>query len=136
MTTASVIDPPPQARTGPFPAQPMANKVWTVDQFHCLGDLGLFEGRGAKLIDGQIIEEGPMNHPYAVVVELAMISLQVAFGPCWRMRPQLPLVLSQTTDPLPDLTVVAGDPRKATAHPTTAALVVEVCDATFRYDTT
>jgi len=107
-----------------------------VDEFHYLGELGLFEGRGAKLIDGEIVEEGPMNHPHAIALELAMISLQVAFGPGWRMRPQLPLVLGQTTDPMPDLAVVGGDPRTATAHPTTAALVVEITDTTFRYDTT
>ena len=46
------------------------------------------------------------------------------------------LVLGQTTDPQPDVAVVPGKPGDYTSHPTTAALVIEVCDTTFRYDTT
>ena len=130
MTTATVTPPPAPVRAGPAP------KVWTVDEFHRLGDQGWFEGRGAMLINGEVIEEGPMNHPHAICLELVMIVLQAAFGAGWRLRPQLPLVLSQTTDPMPDLAVVGGDPRAATGHPTTAALVVEVSDTTLRYDTT
>ncbi len=39
----------------PTPATPPRNLLWTVDQFHYLGDLGLFEGRRAMLIDGIIV---------------------------------------------------------------------------------
>jgi Uma2 family endonuclease len=49
---------------------------------------------------------------------------------------QMPLVLGQSTDPEPDLAVVAGSPRSTASHPTTAALVVEVADTSLRYDTT
>ena len=45
------------------PSGPPRNLKWTVEQFHYLGDLGCFEGRRAMLIDGVIIEEGPMNPP-------------------------------------------------------------------------
>ena len=47
----------------PVPSGPPRNLRWTVGQFHYLGDLGVFEGRRAKLIEGVIIEEGPMNPP-------------------------------------------------------------------------
>lgn len=119
----------------PVPPGPPRNMLWTVDQFHYLGDLGMFEGRRAMLIDGVIVEEGPMNPPHRVALELSENALRAAF-PGWRVCNQMPLVLGQTTDPEPDLAVVAGSPRGAAAHPTTAALVVEVSDTSLRYDTT
>ena len=120
----------------PVPPGPPRNLRWTVDQFHYLGDLGMFEGRRAWLVDGVILEEGPMNPPHRIALELSEEALRVAFGTGWRVCNQMPLVLGQTTDPEPDLAVIAGSPRGATAHPSTAALVVEVSDSSLRYDTT
>jgi Uma2 family endonuclease len=40
------------------------------------------------------------------------------------------------TDPVPDLAIVAGALVGNAAHPTTAALVIEVSDTTFDTDTT
>src|SRR6478736_2440229 len=55
----------------PVPATPPRNLLWTVDQFHYLGDLGVFEGRRAMLIAGVIVEEGPMNPPHRIALELS-----------------------------------------------------------------
>jgi Uma2 family endonuclease len=115
---------------------PPRNLLWTVDQFHYLGDLGVFEGRRAMLIDGVIIEEGPMNPPHRIALELATEVIRGAFGVGWRVCVQMPLVLGQTTDPEPDVAVIAGSPRGNAVHPTTAALVIEVSDTSLRYDTT
>src|SRR3954451_15126883 len=120
----------------PVPATSPRNLLWTVDQFHYLGDLGMFEGRRAMLIDGVIVEEGTMNPPHRIALELASEALRTAFGPGWRICVQMPLVLGQSTDPEPDIAVVAGTPRGTTTHPTTAALVVEVADSSLRFDTT
>ncbi len=119
------------AGTGP------RRKVWTVTEFHRFGDLGLFEGLRAKLIDGDIIEEGPMNPPHAEAIERLTEAIRTAFGAGWRYRVQTPLVLGQTTDPMPDLYVVAGTVHGLPGvHPTSAALVVEVSDTSLRFDTT
>jgi Uma2 family endonuclease len=120
----------------PVPATPPRNLLWTVDQFHYLGDLGMFEGRRAMLIDGVIVEEGAMNPPHRLALELSSEAVRSAFGAGWRVCVQMPLVLGQSTDPEPDIAVVAGTPRGATAHPTTAALVVEVADSSLRFDAT
>jgi Uma2 family endonuclease len=89
------------------------------------------------LIRGVLLEQGPMNPPHATALELLVEVLRTAFGPGWRTRSQLPLVLGQDTDPFPDVAMVAGNPRTApAAHPTTAALVVEVSDTTLNYDLT
>jgi len=118
------------------PTGPPRNLLWTVEQFHYLGDLGMFEGQRAMLIDGMVVEEGPMNPPHRIARELTENALRAAFGSGWRVCTQMPLVLNQTTDPEPDVALVAGSPRSVTTHPTTAALVVEVSDSSLRYDTT
>jgi Uma2 family endonuclease len=120
----------------PVAATPPRNLLWTVDQFHYLGDLGMFEGRRAMLIDGVIVEEGAMNPPHRIGLELSSEALRTAFGVGWRVCVQMPLILGQSTDPEPDIAVVAGTPRGNSSHPTTAALVVEVADSSLRFDTT
>lgn len=125
----------------PLPAAPAARfppstKRWTVAEFHRLGELGLFDGRQAMLIYGEILEEGPMNPPHAIAVELATEALRTIFGACWRTRSQLPLLLGQATDPQPDFAFLRGSARNALLHPTTAELIVEISDTSLKYDTT
>jgi Uma2 family endonuclease len=115
--------------TGPRPF------AWTVALFHQLGDRGVFERRRAKLIDGQLIEEGQMNPPHAIALEKTNEALRAAFGKGWRFRVQMPLVLGQATDPLPDMIALRGAPA-ALVHPTTADLVIEIADSSLDFDTT
>lgn len=96
----------------------------------------MFEGRRAMLIDGVIVEEGSMNPPHRIALELSSDAVRIAFGAGWRVCVQMPLVLGQTTDPEPDVAVVVGSPRGTTSHPTTAALIVEVADSSLKFDTT
>ncbi|HVK15814.1 MAG TPA: Uma2 family endonuclease [Fimbriiglobus sp.] len=126
----------PASVATPIPPGPPRNLRWTVDQFHYLGDLGMFEGRRAMLIDGVIIEEGPMNPPHAIAGEKTEEAIRAVFGARWRVRVQKPLVLGQTTDPEPDVAVVQGTPQGTNTHPTTAELVVELSDTSLHFDTT
>jgi Uma2 family endonuclease len=128
VTTISLLSSTP-ALAAPRPLR------WTCDEFHRLGDLGLFEGRRAMLINGVILELGPMNPPHALTLELVDNTLRAAFGTGWRFRSQSPLVLGQDVDPEPDYVVIAGTPRGSTGHPTTADLVVEVADTSLDFDT-
>ncbi len=128
MTTLS-HSPSRSAPAGPRPLR------WTCAEFHRFGDMGLFEGRGAMLIDGVILEQGPMNPAHAITLELVEEALRTAFGSGWRFRSQSPLVLGQDLDPEPDFAVIAGTPRGSSGHPTTAALVVEVADSSLDFDT-
>src|SRR5262249_50538609 len=97
--------------------------------------MGMFEGRRAMLIDGVILEEGPMNPPHAITLELVEDALRAVFGTGWRIRGQSPLVLGQDLDPEPDFAVIAGRPRGSTGHPTAADLVVEVAGSSLDCDT-
>ncbi len=118
----------------PAPAGPRPLR-WTCAEFHRFGDLGVFEGRGAMLIDGVILEQGPMNPPDAITLGLVGEAVRSAFGAGWWLRHQSPLILGQDTDPEPDLAVVPGRPRDSVGHPTTADLVVEVADSSLAFDT-
>src|SRR5947209_4218173 len=126
----------PAPIAAPVPAGPPRNLLWTVDQFHYLGDLGMFEGRRAMLIDGVIVEEGPMNPPHAIAATKTEDLIREAFGKGWHGRVAKPLVLGQTVDPQPDVAVLPGKPGDYTTHPTTASLVVEVADTSLSFDTT
>jgi len=97
--------------------------------------MGVFEGRRAMLIDGVILEQGPMNPPHAITLGLVEDAIRTTFGAGWWLRQQLPLILGQDTDPEPDLAVVPGRPRDYTGHPTSADLLVEVADSSLNFDT-
>lgn len=128
MTTTSL----PSSRAATAGPRPLR---WTCAEFHRFGDLGVFEGRRAMLIDGVILEEGPMNPPHAITLELVEVAIRTAFGTGWRIRSQSPLVLGLDLDPEPDFAVIAGTPRGSSGHPTMADLVVEVADSSLDFDT-
>ncbi|MDY3559823.1 Uma2 family endonuclease [Gemmata sp. JC673] len=124
--------------TATLPAAPRRTPPhrWTVPEFHRLCSLGMFAGRRPVLLNGVILEQGPMDSPHGNGVERTDTVVRAAFGAGWRFRVQLPLVLSLHTDPMPDIAVVAGALAGNPGHPTTAALVIEVADTTFDTDTT
>lgn len=124
---------PAPAPTDSPPPKPV---LWTVPEFHRINESGVFGNRRPILLDGVILELGPMNPPHAIAVELVDTALRAAFGPGWRLRVQLPLALGTDSDSMPDVAVVAGSPRDVLAHPTTAALVVEVADTSLAIDIT
>jgi hypothetical protein len=63
---------PPVAPVAPATPRPYR---WTCAAFGQAAGLGLFEGRRPLLIDGALLEQGPMNHPHAVAVSVAQSSL-------------------------------------------------------------
>jgi Uma2 family endonuclease len=126
---SAVLTPP--KRTAAVPLR------WTVTDFHRVRATGAFGGRRPVLLRGILWEQGEMNPPHATAILVGAEALRAAFGAGWTIRPQLPLVLSMDTDPLPDFAVVPGGLRDhLSGHPTTASLVVEVSDTTFDTDVT
>ena len=109
---------------------------WTTREFQQLGEEGRFEGRRVMLIEGEILERTRTSNPdHFTAVELAQEALRVSFGAGFLVRAQGPFNIGRTTDPEPDIAVVRGSVRDfAHAHPTEAVLVLEVSNATLRYD--
>ena len=131
----TLLAPPLPPRLLPGASIPPAAKLWTVEEFHALGDRGWFEGRRAKLIDGIILEEGPMNPPHAIATTQTGDLVRDLFGRSFHVRVQMPLVFGSWLDPEPDVAVVSGRPSDYTSHPTTATLVIEIADSSLKYDT-
>lgn len=126
----TLTSPPPAS----FVPRPLLMR-WTVEQFHAVNATGVFAGRRPFLLDGVIWEQGPMNPPHAIALELLLAAIPAAFGTGWRIRVQTPLTVDAENDPFPDFAVVQGSPRdNPAAHPTTAALVIEVADTSLRED--
>ena len=127
---ATIQMPPHAAAAAPRPLR------WTCAEFHDLGDRGVFEGRRAMLIDGVILEQGPMNAPHGKTLGRVERALQKVFGAEWWQRHQLPLVLGQDIDPMPDIAIVPAGALDYEGHPDTARQVVEVSDSSLAFDTT
>jgi len=95
----------------------------------------VFEGRNVILVDGELLEMPAPNPPHNTALTLADYLFKSIFHTGFIVRVQMGMELGLTTDPVPDLAVVAGNARTyATIQPTTAALVVEVSDSTLAYD--
>ncbi|MEM8544027.1 MAG: Uma2 family endonuclease [Cyanobacteria bacterium P01_H01_bin.119] len=109
--------------------------IWTRAEYHRMAALNFFDGRRVELIEGQVIDMAAMKSPHAVAVDLVHEALKMAFGDGYYIRQQKPFVISDISEPEPDVAVVPGSIRDyATAHPTVAALIVEVADSSLSYD--
>jgi Uma2 family endonuclease len=107
---------------------------FTVEQFSKLDELGFFEDRRVELIRGAIFEM-TSKPAHATSLELTSAVLHRIFGAGWYVRHAQVLDIGRRSLLEPDVAVVAGTIRDfATVHPTTAALVVEISDATLRKD--
>jgi Uma2 family endonuclease len=135
----------PEARNGKAPRspEPRDGKAqlapephpyrWTRTQYYQMGEL--LAGKRVELIEGEIIEMSPVYSPHVTGVMLTDEVLRAAFGKGWVIREEKPLSLGADSDPEPDLAVVPGKLRDyKDAHPTTAALVIEVSESTLGYD--
>jgi Uma2 family endonuclease len=112
-------------------------RLWTRDEYYQMAELGFFRGKRVELIEGEIIEMSPMKSLHMTGISLADEVLREVFTSGFIIRVQAPLSFSGITEPEPDVAVVKGKIRDFTdEHPKTAELIVEVSDATLRYDRT
>ena len=100
-----------------------------------MGEIGLFDAKRMQLIRGQVIDMSPMKSRHATGIILTAETLRPILGSQASIRQQLPLALTEHSEPEPDVAVVSGSPRDyAHEHPATALLVVEVSDSTLTFD--
>jgi Uma2 family endonuclease len=110
---------------------------WTRDEYYKMAEAGLFDGKHVELIEGQVIEMSPMGSLHITAVTLAGDVLRQVFVTGYFVRVQGPLDCGELSEPAPDVAAITGNVRDYTdAHPTTAALIVEVADTSLAYDRT
>ena len=113
----------------------LKTRRWRRVEYERLVDLGMFVGERIELLDGLLVVREPQGSWHAAIVGHIGQVLRVAFGAGWHARLQAPLALDEDSDPEPDVAVVAGEYRDyLSAHPSMAALVVEVADSSLRLD--
>jgi Uma2 family endonuclease len=116
----------------------VSKKLFTVDEYHRMGEAGILqESDHVELIDGEIIQMSPMGQSHAARVMRANAFFTESLGRRAVVGIQLPLRLSNWTEPEPD--VVVFKPRAdfyADKRPTPedALLVVEIADSSLSYD--
>lgn len=88
-----------------------------------------------ELLDGRLVVAEPKHSPHETSVRLVDEALRAAFGDGWLVSVGAPLALGGFSEPEPDVSVVRGTARDYShAHPTEAALVVEVADSSLKLD--
>ena len=104
-----------------------------------MAELGLFDSQRVELINGEILVMSPQNSPHASslaeLVRLFVESLPRGKGGNFQIRPQLPLSVSDDSEPEPDIAIVEKKPGVVRGeHPCTANLVIEVMDSSIASD--
>ena len=108
---------------------------WTRNEYYRMDELGWFRGQRTELIDGEVMVMSPQGPLHTTSTERVRMVLENALGVGVWVRSQMPVVVSSSSEPEPDVSVVSGSLADYTsAHPTTALLVVEVSDSTLSYD--
>jgi Uma2 family endonuclease len=108
---------------------------WRRVEYERLVDIGLFMGERLELLDGVLVVREPQGSPHAAIAGTVGGVLAAAFGRGWHARLHSPLALGDFSEPEPDVAIVAGESKDyIAAHPSTAALVVEVADSSLRLD--
>ncbi len=110
----------------------------TVDHLYRMAEAGLFDEKDrVELVNGEIIDVPPMGSRHAGTLYRLASALSTALMTRAVVRQQLPLRLSEHSEPLPDVAVVKPRADDYTmSHPTGADvwLLVEVSESTLRYD--
>jgi hypothetical protein len=111
---------------------------FTVEQYHRMGDAGIFSPDArVELIDGEIFEMSPIGPWHAGVVNRLNRAFVTGLGDRAVVHVQNPVGLDRYSEPLPDLTLLRSRPDfYGTAHPTPAdaLLLVEVADTSLERD--
>jgi Uma2 family endonuclease len=110
-------------------------RPWGADEVYHLLDLGFFQDQRVELIGGEILQMASQKNIHAAAITLTANALVAAFGPGYWIRVQASLDLSPLSIPDPDVAVIAGSPRSATAqNPMSALLIVEASLTTLLHD--
>jgi len=113
--------------------EPEQVRSFTRSEYAQMIGLGLFEGERVELIRGLLVKMSPQYPPHASTIQRLNKLFMKRLEDRFEVRIQLPLALSDDSEPEPDVAVVAlGDYEDE--HPTTARLVIEISDSTLKQD--
>lgn len=121
----------------PFEPAPFPVRLFTVEEYHQLGELGILTNRDAvELLAGYIVPKMIHNPPHDAAVELADFVLRPMLTEGWRIRIQS-AITTDDSEPEPDLVIVSGairDHLSRHPRPDEIGLLVEVADSSVQRD--
>lgn len=103
------------------------------DEYDRMGELGFFDDEKVELLAGVIVKMSPSGPLHADLQTLILEHLVKSLPPHLVVRANLPIALSDISEPEPDLAIV---PRKpvGTPHPSNALLMIEISDSSLSTD--
>jgi Uma2 family endonuclease len=109
---------------------------WTRLEYERMAEAGVFDSSmRIELIDGEVFDMPPQSTRHYTAIRLVERALREVFGDGFDVRTQGPLAINETSEPEPDVAVVAGSPRDyRLTHPSTAVLICEVADSSLGFD--
>jgi Uma2 family endonuclease len=136
MTVSTIASPQPIASPS-APTSPALADVYRmdIDEFERID--GLLKAERVELIDGFIVQRGAIDPPHMLASEKLRRKLDAMLPVGWFVREDKPVQVHRTYEPLPDLSVVRGDPdtyEKRHPAPTDVAMMVEISDSTLIKD--
>jgi Uma2 family endonuclease len=101
-------------------------------EYEQLAALGCFEGERVELIEGLLVSMSPQSPRHTFAIRRLTHILVRAVGERADVQVQGPLVVSDVSEPEPDVALVTRGLRSE--HATRAFLVIEVADSSLRRD--
>ncbi len=114
----------------------LARKLFTVQEFHRMGEAGiLHEDDRVELIGGEIVQMAAIGTRHFTCVNALTRLLVRAVGDEAIVSVQNPVRLDEHNEPQPDLAVIrARSYRESLPTPEDVLLLIEVSDTTLAYD--
>ncbi len=116
----------------------LQRRPFTVDEYYRMADSGILtENDRVELIEGKIVQMTPIGSRHAACVSRLNETLVLRLGKQAIVYVQNPLRLDEFSEPEPDISLLKPrDDFYAESHPgpSDVLLVVEVADASVRYD--
>jgi Uma2 family endonuclease len=113
-------------------------RKFTVSDYHRMGDAGILGADDrVELIEGELFEMAPIGCLHAAAVNCLTMRLAQMAGDHYLLSSQNPVVISDFSEPQPDLALLATRAdryRTALPRASEVMLVIEVSDATARWD--
>ena len=115
----------------------VTTKRFSIAEYHRLAELGFFDSDGrVELIRGEIIKMAAKGRLHSVCNSLLVEELIILLARRARVRAQDPILLSNDSEPEPDVVIARRSDNYVSSHPLAAdiLLVIEVSDSTLKYD--
>jgi Uma2 family endonuclease len=89
---------------------------WTIDEYHRMIEAGILSDRRVELLKGEIVEMPPEGEPHAYCSDEAGEYLATLLGERATIREAKPIILSNDSEPEPDIAIVQRLGREYREH--------------------